>query len=296
LRLSISETNSLALRITGPTNMAIPCVAIATNVTQILFGGALPLTPLTAQVVYGTPSGNPDDACFASTNTALAGKIALLDRGSTNCLSSEDVYQAQLAGAVAVLLTTPGDVGFPFRLGDSDPRVTIPVLVIAENYGGATLKSYLTNKVSVTASIVGDPAPRITEWNGPKGFGSVDSLAGFAVPTAGVYPFRLVAGHSSGAANLEWFSIQPDGTRILINDRSNANALLAFRARTVSAVVPVLNTPVLSGGSITLSWSGSGTLQEATSITGPWSTSANQNNPQTIAVTGNNKFYRIHSP
>jgi hypothetical protein len=295
LRLTASETGTLTLKVTAPTNMAIPCVAIATNVTQLLFGGALPLNPLSAQVVYATPSGNPDDSCLLKTNTALFGKIALLDRGSTNCTSAEDAYQAQLAGAVAVLETTPGDVGFPFRLGDNDSRVTIPVLVIAENFGATTLKNLLTTKPSVTASIVGDPAPRIAEWNGPKQFGSVDSLAGFAVPSAGVYPLRLVSGHANGAANLEWFSVQPDSTRILINDTSNTNALLAFRARTVPTQI-LFDPPSLSGNTVVISWHGTGTLQEATSINGPWQTSTSQANPQSAPISGNLRFYRIKSP
>jgi len=100
----------------------------------LLFGGALPLTPRTASLVYRTPSGNPDDACSVSTNTRLAGKIVLLDRGSTICTSADIAYQAQLAGAVAMLETTPGGTGFPFRLGDNPTNViTIPVLVLAEN-------------------------------------------------------------------------------------------------------------------------------------------------------------------
>jgi hypothetical protein len=37
-----------------------------------------------------------------------------------------------------------------------------------------------------------------------------------------------------------------------------------------------------SGSSITLSWTGGGTLQEATSITGPWTDSLSQANPQTF--------------
>ena len=297
LRLTAAEAGTLTLRLTAPTNMAIPCVAIATNVTQLLFGGALPLTPLSGQVVYATPSGNPDDSCTLATNTALAGKIALLDRGSTNCTSADDAYQAQLAGAIAVLETTPGSVGFPFRLNDNDPRVTIPVLVIAEDFGATTLKSFLTNHVNVTASIVGDPAPRLTEWNGPKGFGAVDSLAGFAVPSAGVYPLRLVAGHVTGGADLEWFSVLNDGTRILVNDSSNTNALLAFRARTVPVgVKPVLNLPTRSGGALVISWTGTGTLEEATSVTGPWQTSPSQNNPQNVTVTGSFKLYRVRSP
>ena len=295
LRLTAAEAGTLTLQLTAPTNMPILCVAIATNVTQLAFGGALPLTPLSAQVVYATPSGNPDDSCNLSTNVALAGKIALLDRGSTNCTSADDAYQAQLAGAVAVLETTPGDPGFPLRLTDSDPRVTIPVLVIAEDFGASTLKSFLTNHVSVTASIGGDPAPRLTEWNGSKPFGAVDSLAAFAVPSAGVYPLRLVAGHVSGGADLEWFSILPDGTRILVNDTSNTNALMAFRARKV-VVKPVLNPPTLSGGLVVISWTGSGTLQEATSVNGQWQPSANQSNPQTVQATGGLKFYRIRSP
>jgi hypothetical protein len=296
LRLTAAEGGTLTLRLTAPTNTPILCVAIATNVTQLLFGGALPLTPLSGQVVYATPSGNPDDSCTLSNNAALAGKIALLDRGGTNCTSSEKAYQAQVAGAIAVLETTPGDVGFPFRLNDTDPRVSIPVLTIAENYGALTIKSFLSNHVNVTASIVGDPAPRLTEWNGPKGFGAVDSLTGFAVPTAGVYPLRLVSGHVSGRADLEWFSILPDGTRVLINDSSATNALMAFRARAAATPAPVMNIPTISGGLVVISWSGPGTLKEATAVTGPWNTSTNQTNPQSVPITGNLKLYRLRSP
>src|SRR2546426_9541970 len=94
-------------------------------------------------------------------------------------------------------------------------------------------------------------------------------LTGFAVPAAGVYPLRLVAGHSTGGADLEWFSIRPDGTRILLNDTNNANALLAFRGRNAGAR-PVLNNPSVAAGAVTLSWTGVGLLEEATSVNGPW--------------------------
>jgi hypothetical protein len=296
-RLTASESSgTLALKITAPTNTPILAVAIATNIIQLNFGGPLPLNPLSAQVIYATPSGNSDDSCNIATNTALAGKIALLDRGTTNCSSADAAFAAQQAGAVAVIETTPGDPGYPIRLTDNDPRVTIPVLNIGENFGGLTLKSFLTNNQTVTASISGDPATRLTEWNGRKDFGPVDSLIGFAVPSAGVYPFRLVAGHTSGSADLEWFSILPDGTRMLVNDTSNTNALLAFRARTAATPTLALNPPTLSNGQITISWTGTGTLQEATSVTGPWDNSPNQTNPQTIPTTAGAKFYRIKSP
>jgi hypothetical protein len=294
-RLTAATAGVQTLQLVSPTNSVIPCVAIATNITQLQFGGSLPATPLTAPVVYATPRGNPDDSCLIGTNTALAGKIVLLDRGATNCSSSFKAEQAQIAGAVAVLEVTPGDAGFPFRIDDVNPNVHIPVLVIAENYGAGQLKSYLTNGTAVTATIRTDTNPRLAEWDGPKGFGAVDVTFGFAVPQAGVYPMRLVSGQEGGSADLEWFSIQPDGARILVNDTSNANALRTFRARTF-VQQPVFSAPTLAGGQVTLSWTGSGTLEETTSLPPSWGPAANQNNPQTVAATNNHKFYRIRQP
>src|ERR1044071_3725155 len=245
-RLSAALGGYPTLQILSPTNLVIPCVPIATNITQLQFGGSLPLEELSAGMVYATPSGNPDDACLLSSNNNLAGRIALLDRGATNCSSAFKAEQAQLAGAVAVLETTPGDTGYPFRLDDINPNVHVPVLVIAESYGASLLKSYLTNGTPVTAVIRGDATARIAEWNGPKGFGAVDVTVGFAVPAAGIYPLRLGPGHGSDNANRECFSIKPDGTRVLINDTSKPDALLAFRARNAGAL-PALNPPTVSG-------------------------------------------------
>jgi len=283
------------LQISGATNYVIPCVPIATNITQLQFGGALPVAPLQAPVVYGTPSGFPDDGCTLAGDPALAGKVVLIDQDAAggSCDSAAKAEQAQMAGAVAVLLITPGDVGYPFRVGDVNPNVSIPVLVIAEAFGGSELKALLTAGGSLNATIQTDGQSRLLEWDGPKGFGAVDALGGFAVPVAGVYPIRLVAGHTSGAANLEWFSIQEDGTRSLINQGSDANAILAFRART--AVVPpaVFNPPVLSGNSVTLSWTGSGVLEEASTLSGPWTAAPSQSNPQAVPVGDGLKVYRI---
>jgi hypothetical protein len=296
-RLTVGAAGVQALRLLAPTHTAVPCVAIATNITQLQFGGSLPLTPLIAPVVYATPSGNPDDSCNLATNTALAGKIALLDRGGTNCTSDVQARQAQLAGAVAVLATTPGDTGYPFRLDDINLDVTIPVLVIAEDFGGSRLKSYLTNGTPVTAMILGDASPRIAEWDGPKGFGSVDVSAGFAVPAAGVYPLRLLAGHEgspggAGAANLDWFSFKSDGTKVLVNDASDPEALKTFRARNAGAA-PALNPPATAGGAVTIGWTGVGLLEEAAAVTGPWYLSPVQNNPQTLPAAGQMKFFRV---
>lgn len=298
-RLTAGTNGYQTLQITGATNFFVPSVAIATNITQLQFGGALPKTPLTAQIAYATPSGNPDEACTlgVNANPALVGKIGLLDRGGTNCNSAAKAEQAQTAGAVAVIEITPGDQGFPFRIDDINTNVHIPVLVIAENYGGSRLKALLTNGSPVSATIKGDPNLVVAEWDGPKGFGAVDVTFGFAVPAAGLYPLRLVAGQEAGRANLEWFTINPDGTRVLLNDTNTPGALLAFRARTGgSSAAASFNAPTLSAGKINISWTGSGTLEEAPTVTGPWTPSSSQANPQAVATTGNAKFYRIRQP
>ena len=48
----------------------------------------------------------------------------------------------------------------------------------------------------------------------------------------------------------------------------------------------------LAGGQVILQWSGSGTLLEATNLTGPWAVSTNQANPQFRSVSGS-RFYRL---
>jgi len=294
-RLTASGTGVQTLRIKGATEFVVPCVPIATNITSLSFGGSLPSTPLTAPIVYGTPSGSPDEACDLSSNTALAGKIVLIDRDATPglCTSADKAEQAQLAGALAVILITPGDVGYPFRLGDVNANVKIPVLVISEAFAGANLKGLLQQSVSLTGTIQTDTEPRIAEWDGPKGFGAVDVTAGFAVPKAGVYPMRLVSGQESGRANLEFFSIKANGSRVLVNDSTDPESLLAFRARTAVVAPPQFNAPALVNGNLTLSWTGSGVLQEASGLSGPWTPSANQSNPQSVPATADGRVFRV---
>jgi hypothetical protein len=51
----------------------------------------------------------------------------------------------------------------------------------------------------------------------------------------------------------------------------------------------------VDGNQVTFEWEGGGTLQESSAVTGPWTTSASQDNPQTVTVdpAAGNKFYRI---
>jgi hypothetical protein len=293
-RLTAATNGVQTLLINAPNGFVIPTVPIATNITELQFGGALPTTPLTGRVVYATPSGDPDASCDFTGNTTLAGKIVLLDIGGTGCNTADKALAAQNAGAIAVIGVISGDPSFPQRYGDINPNVTIPVLIIGDDFGGTRLKNLLSTDAGATATIQTDTNPRLAEWDSPHGFGAVDVNFGFAVPEAGVYPFRLLAGQEAGNVNLEWFTIQPDGTKILLNDASNAAALKTFRARTAGGASLSFNAPTLANGKINISWQGAGTLEETTALPGGWTTSPSQANPQAVDVTGAMKFYRLH--
>jgi hypothetical protein len=294
-RLTAATNGVQTLKVNGPNGFVIPTVPIATNITQLQFGGALPATPLTGTVIYATPTGDPETSCDFTGNTTLAGKIVLLDLGGTGCNTADKALAAQNAGAIAVIGIYSGDTFFPSRSGDINENVTIPVLIIAENYGGSQLKMLLGGASPVSATIQTDTNPRLAEWDGPKQFGAVDVNFGFAVPEAGVYPFRLIHGQEGGDTSLEWYQILPDKnkTKVLINDTSNSNALRAFRARTQSGATISFNAPTFAGGKITLSWQGTGTLEETTAIGSAWTTSPSQANPQSVDVSGAMKFYRL---
>jgi len=65
------------------------------------------------------------------------------------------------------------------------------------------------------------------------GRAAADTIFSFVVPQAGIYATRLIWENGGGDANIEWFSVQPDGvTEILVNDSSTAGYIKAYRAVT----------------------------------------------------------------
>lgn len=59
---------------------------------------------------------------------------------------------------------------------------------------------------------------------------------------------------------------------------------------------PKLTITGAQGGSATLYWQGTGTLLVATSLGGPWTVAPSQANPQTVSLSGAQKFWRIGPP
>ncbi len=115
--------------------------------------------------------------------------------------------------------------------------------------------------------------------------GVANSPFQFYVPQTGIYPFRLMYYQTAGSANLEWFVLNADGTRTLINDAAKADAIPAYYQWTAAPTLSVARSP----GGFTITFTG--TLQSADSLPGQW-TDLPGASPMTLQPSGPMKFYR----
>jgi hypothetical protein len=246
---------------------------------------ALPVPAIQAQIVATVPA----DASTALQNAAeLVGKIALIDRGVVSFDIKVDAAEA--AGAIGVIVVDNAPDRVPIEMGSV--TANIPAVMVSQADGN-TIKTAMGSG-AVTASIGGDTIPTLGYFNDGRGAGTATTF-GFQITKPGVYPFRLLWFEGGGGASCEWFMISATGVQALINDPANAAVgLTAFRnaPAVVEPTEATFNAPTLANGQVTLSWEGTGTLQESTDLIN-WNTSANQANPQTVAPEGTIKAYRI---
>ncbi|MCC6232277.1 MAG: hypothetical protein IT580_06505 [Verrucomicrobiales bacterium] len=138
------------------------------------------------------------------------------------------------------------------------------------------------------AGYINTPADGILlgEFNG--GRGASDTLFDVFVQDAGTYPLRTIYQDGGGGGNIEIFSVKADGTKVLLNDTDNGG-LRSFRAGTAPAKpVGELKFSKIqknANGSITIEWTGAGTLQSATSVSGPWQDVAGASSPYVLTPT-----------
>ncbi|HEX7861436.1 MAG TPA: PA domain-containing protein [Verrucomicrobiae bacterium] len=280
-RLTASETRgNYLLNVLAPAAVAGPEAAVLS--ARGLAGGSygpLPSSPITADVFYA------GEACGEIPNGAqIAGKILLVDRGT--CGFVVKALNAQATNGAVAMIIINNNPGFPIVAGGGTDEITIPVMMISQA-AGAELKANLTG---LRMTISAETAPVLSEANvgrGSDGSFYNGTLATINVPQAGVYPFRLLWMEGGGGANVEWYSITPEGEGILVNDRSNPRALRAFRART-AVTRPTLS---LSRDGGTLSVEFTGTLQASSDLAGEWNNVATSS-PANFQADGQMRFFR----
>lgn len=108
--------------------------------------------PTTGNVVlYNDNSATTHEGCVTPSNaSALAGKIALIDRGT--CSFTVKIKNAQLAGAKAAIVAdnVPGE--YPFIMGGTDNTITIPAVMVSFETGD-TMKQYLAINTVVNTTM-----------------------------------------------------------------------------------------------------------------------------------------------
>lgn len=125
------------------------------------FGPALTEAGVYGSIVAATDAADAagpstTDGCSAIVNPAVAGQLALIDRGT--CGFVVKVKNAQNAGAVGVLVADNVAGGPPAGLGGADPTITIPSVRITLEAGNAIRAALTTGPVS--GALLVDPAIR----------------------------------------------------------------------------------------------------------------------------------------
>jgi PA domain/FlgD Ig-like domain len=119
------------------------------TVQTATFGAALTLAGVSGDVVLADDGVVPiNDGCEAITNN-LAGKIALIDRGT--CTFALKTKNAQDQGAIGVIIANNVAAGLP-GMGGADPTITIPAVGISQADGNL-IKANLGAGVNVTLKL-----------------------------------------------------------------------------------------------------------------------------------------------
>jgi hypothetical protein len=121
-----------------------------------------------------------------------------------------------------------------------------------------------------------------------------DTIFGFVVPEAGLYPFHLVYYQARGGGLVRWFSLDESGNQVLVNDPDDENALRAFQAETTGGGKQPLITLSENGDKLVLSWTGGGVLETRSGLgAGSWTSVAGATSPHSVPMTGGSAFFRV---
>jgi hypothetical protein len=267
----------------------VAAVASTTNYGNTGFYASIPVTPVTAPVMFVnsnnyTPGGTIN----------LTGRIALVDQALYG--ENDDsilAYIAQTNGAVGFIEINKPANGLPYVMGGGlSSKITIPSLNVNGDFGQRDW--WITNG-TLTASIGADAHLIINAADYGKGLSHQD--AGFIVPAAGAYPLHLLYFQGGGGAGLEWTlvtaGITADGNRSLINDPTDSASLLAYQP--TAAAVPNLPTVGVSnqGGVVKITFSGK--LQSSGTVNGTYTDVPGATSPYTVPTgAAPAQFYRAH--
>jgi uncharacterized protein (TIGR02597 family) len=131
---------------------------------------------------------------------------------------------------VAQMPGSPGINGTTFQAAEALTYLDLPAGYVT--MGVASDDGF---RVTTGANFKDVFATRLGEFDGVRG--TTETLFSFVVLEAGVYPFRLIWENGGGGSNVSWYSVTQGGSRHLIGDASDPEAIKAYRAK-LSPVTP----------------------------------------------------------
>ncbi len=142
-----------------------------------------------------------------------------------------------------------------------------------------------SGKILATVGTAGDAANGglvIGEWTAGAVMGDAakDVLGGPRLVFLSGSREQVITSEGAGI-----FDLDPDGAKLFLN-------AVAYMANKVVAEPLVFSSIVLSGNNLTLTWKGGGTLEQAVSVTGPW-TQVSGASPHTVPSSGAGAFFRL---
>ena len=276
--------DNLALVVSGP--------GVAGSYYSITAGYVGTSKPFTTGVSGKLVAADPILAGGTLANAdAIRGNIAVCRRGTYQF--SAKLRFCREAGAAAVVVVNnrpdanPAEGWFPIEMGiGADGYQDIPAIMLAQRDGDIILNAIGNG---LTASITPDSTPALGLFN--DGRGASDTIFNFTVPKAGVYPFRTIWWEGGGGSNVEWFMLNKDGSKTLLNDPNSASALKCYRARTFTPPANPTIAIAVDGANAVITFTG--TLQAADSVSGPYTDVSGATSPKTVSVSGGAmKFWR----
>jgi hypothetical protein len=215
------------------------------------------------------------------------------------------LYRFEIPGVVNLTADTASAPVGNFQPDEKMPGVLVADGVDAEIItfvdfpeGWVTMGVNSDDGFKAQVAYINNPTNGVLMGQFDGGRAAGDTTFPIFVEDAGVYPIRIVYQNGVAPGSIEIFTFKEDLTKVAINDTANGG-LASYRA----GVAPERPTeaPEFTGarvnanGSITIEWTGVGSLQRASALGGGWNNVSGASSPYTVTPSGSEPvyFYRL---
>jgi hypothetical protein len=252
--------------------------------------------PLAEDIVSGNGKNVFGEPILASDNLAdpTANAITVGDGVADGVMFKFEIDSvinlSQTAGELNGTFTPDDQMpGIPSVLGNADSIAAELVTYIDLPAGPITMGVTSDDGFRVRAGKIGDLATAVVL--GQSDLAST-TLFKFYVETPGVYAFRTVYYENVDAAHIEWFTVKPDGARVLVND--SANGGFASYSTGVAAG-PAFSMQIRETATqVEITWTEPGTVLQRSSDLKTWADVPAAVSPfHPVTAPGTSAFYRL---